>query len=74
MLLINEIIRKIQKKGKKIYIWTANTDDEISKAFSSGANGIITDEVILAKKILESEKDKVNIKQIIIDKILSLIP
>ena len=70
----NEIIRKIQKKGKKIYIWTANTDDEISKAFSSGANGIITDEVTLAKEILESEKDKVNIKQIIIDKILSLIP
>ena len=70
----NEMIRKIQKNGKRVYIWTANTHEDITKAYSSGADGIITDEVTLSKEILELEKNNFNFEQLIINKIISLIP
>lgn len=68
------MIRKIQKNGKRVYIWTANTHEDITKAYSSGADGIITDEVTLSKEILELEKNNFNFEQLIINKIISLIP
>ena len=73
-IVTNEMIRKIQKNGKRVYIWTTNTHDDIVKAYSSGADGIITDEVTLSKKILELEKNNFNFEQLIINKIISLIP
>lgn len=73
-IVTNEMIRKIQKNGKRVYIWTTNTNDEIVKAFTSGADGIITDEVSLSKEILELEKNNFNFEQIIINKIFSLVP
>ena len=66
--------KKIQKNGKRVYIWTANTYEDITKAYSSGADGIITDEVTLSKEILELEKNNFNFEQLIINKIISLIP
>ena len=62
------------ENGKRVYIWTTNTHDDIVKAYSSGADGIITDEVTLSKKILELEKNNFNFEQLIINKIISLIP
>ena len=73
-IVTNEMIRKIQKNGKRVYIWTTNTHEDIVKAYSSGADGIITDEVYLSKEILELEKDNFNFEQIIINKIFSLVP
>lgn len=73
-IVTNEMIRKIQKNGKRVYIWTANTHEDITKAYSSGADGIITDEVTLSKEILELEKNNFNFEQLIINKIISLIP
>lgn len=73
-ILTNDMIRKIQKNGKRVYIWTTNTHEDIVNAYSSGADGIITDEVYLSKEILELEKDNFNFEQIIINKIFSLVP
>lgn len=73
-IVTNDMIRKIQKNGKRVYIWTTNTHEDIVKAYSSGADGIITDEVYLSKEILELEKDNFNFEQIIINKIFSLVP
>lgn len=73
-IVTNELIRKIQKNGKRVYIWTTNTNDEIINAYSKGVDGIITDEVTLSKEILESEKGNINFDDLIINKIISLIP
>lgn len=73
-IVTNEMIRKIQKNGKRVYIWTTNTHEDIVKAYSSGADGIITDEISLSKEILELEKNNFNFEQIIINKIFSLVP
>ena len=73
-IVTNELIRKIQKNGKRVYVWTTNTNDDIINAYSKGVDGIITDEVTLSKEILESEKGNINFDDLIINKIISLIP
>ena len=72
--LYDKTLTKIQKNGKRVYVWTTNTNDDIINAYSKGVDGIITDEVTLSKEILESVKGNINFDDLIINKIISLIP
>lgn len=66
-----ENIRKLKKKNKLIYVWTTNNKENISKISKKGVNGIITDEVSLAKDIIENID--FNFNELILDKILNII-
>ena len=47
------LARSLSKAGKDLYVWTVNDPLEMSRMISMGANGLITDEPALARKVLE---------------------
>jgi glycerophosphoryl diester phosphodiesterase len=55
----NNRIKGLQQLGVKVLVWSPNTEKKINEALNSGADGIISDNIILLKKILESRKANV---------------
>jgi glycerophosphoryl diester phosphodiesterase len=49
-------VRSLQQIGVKVLVWSPNTEKEIKRALSSGADGIISDNIKLLKEILEAKK------------------
>ena len=45
-----------QETGHEVFVWTINTDEALEKYVDSPVNGIITDQVALAKAIQEEHK------------------
>ena len=45
-------IRRAQRRGKKVYVWTVNDAVTMSRMMSLGVDGIITDEPALARRVL----------------------
>ncbi len=41
-------VMRTHRRGQKVYVWTANTAEEIERAFDLGVDGIITDQSALA--------------------------
>ena len=53
-LVTVENIRKIQQKGKRVYVWTTNTEESLTSAISQGVDGVITDDVELSKEVIDN--------------------
>ncbi len=51
-----KLVKRIHKKGKKLYAWTVNTEDNIRKMIELNVDNIITDDVTLSKQIIEESK------------------
>lgn len=47
------IVRSIHEAGKKIFAWTANTEDTVQYLADCGVDGILTDDPIMMKNALE---------------------
>lgn len=48
----NELLaRKAHQNGKKIYVWTVNSRDDIERYLETSTDGIITDYTATARKI-----------------------
>jgi glycerophosphoryl diester phosphodiesterase len=47
------LARSVNKAGKDLYVWTINDPLDMSRMISMGADGLITDEPALARKVLE---------------------
>lgn len=45
-------IRRCHELGLQVHVWTLNTRTEIERALDLGADGVMTDDVVLLKKIL----------------------
>ena len=45
-----------QETGHEVFVWTINTDESLEKYVDSPVNGIITDQVALAKAIQQEHK------------------
>lgn len=52
-----KLVKRIHKKGKKLYVWTVNTEENIRKMIDLNVDNIVTDDVTLAKDIIESTKE-----------------
>lgn len=52
-----KLVKRIHKKGKKLYAWTVNTEENIRKMIDLNVDNIITDDVTLSKDIIESTKE-----------------
>ena len=50
-------IEKTHAVGKKLYVWTADDPITIFKMLTYGADGIITNEPEIAKKVIEERKN-----------------
>lgn len=53
--LSSEMVYNAHSQNKKIYAWTANSEDSINKVISTNADGIITDNVSLAYYCIETK-------------------
>ena len=47
-----EFIRRSHELGLQVHVWTLNTRAEIERALDLGADGVMTDEVVLLRDIL----------------------
>lgn len=52
------LISQIHEQGKELYVWTVNTSETIQKMKELGVDNVITDDVALAKKMLDVPKKK----------------
>lgn len=56
--LTSEMIETVHSAGKKVYAWTANKEENIRKIIRLGADGLLTDNPILARYCLNTiDKD-----------------
>ena len=46
------LVDRVHRTGKKVNVWTVNTEAEISRLLTCKVDGIITDNPKLAKKLL----------------------
>ena len=46
-----ELVNRTQAKGKKLFVYTVNREEDIYRMFTMGVDGIFTDDPILAKQI-----------------------
>jgi len=59
-------IQKTHKAGKKLYVWTADDPITIFKMLTYGADGIITNEPEMARKVMEERKNLNPIERLIL--------
>ena len=57
-LLSKELVQKLHKNNKEVHVWTINNIDKISHAIDLNVDNIITNDVILAKGILNYKSNK----------------
>lgn len=54
---INEnLVKMLHREGKHLYAWTINSEDGIKKMLDLKVDNIVTDDVVLAKKIIYTSK------------------
>jgi len=59
-------IKKTHAVGKKLYVWTADDPITIFKMLTYGADGIITNEPEIARKVIEARKNLKPIERLIL--------
>lgn len=50
------LVNIVHNEGKEIYVWTINTEESIGKMVDMNVDNIITDEILLGKKIVAKKK------------------
>ena len=51
-----ELVKKVHKEGKQLYVWTVNTKESIESMVEYNVDNIITDDVPLAQKTIEESR------------------
>lgn len=51
-----ERVDQIHLAGKEVHVWTVNSEAEMEEMLNMGVDGLITDEVKLAKQVLENRE------------------
>ena len=60
-----ELVNLIHSKGKKLFVWTINTKDNINKMIDLGVDNIITDDYPLAVRLVKEYKNSNLIEKLI---------
>ncbi len=50
--LTEDLVKEAHAKGKEVYVWTANSRENIQKALAYKADNIITDDPLLVKELI----------------------
>ncbi len=48
------MVRQVRKKGIRVHVWTVNREGDMRRLLDAGADGIITDDPRLLKKVVGS--------------------
>ncbi len=51
-----KLISKLHKEGREVYGWTVNTNNSINNMINLNVDNIITDDIVLAKKLIIESK------------------
>jgi glycerophosphoryl diester phosphodiesterase len=52
------LVKRLQRRGCWVYVYTVNHEDEMWRLFEMGVDGIFTDDPLLAQKILKQYRRK----------------
>ena len=61
-------ITSIHSNGKKVYVWTVNTEDSMYKFLDSSCDGIVTDQIEMSENVQEALENRSDI-QLLKDKL-----
>lgn len=70
--ITKKLVNDVHKANKKLYGWTVNTDENINKMLDLNVDNIITDNITLAKEIINNRQPK-NLIQKCFDYIINII-
>ena len=55
--ITENLVNKIHQENKQIYAWTINSEETMQKMIDLKVDNIITDNITLAKKVIEKNKE-----------------
>lgn len=58
------LVSELHSAGKKVYVWTANRDENMRKILRSGADGLVTDNPELARYYLNPESNHLLLQEL----------
>ena len=50
------LVNRVQAAGKRVHVWTVNPEEELKRMIGLGVDGIITDDPVLALRLLGRSK------------------
>lgn len=59
-VLTEKRVKKLQKKGWEIYVWTVDNEQDMRRLIEWGIDGIITNRPLMLRKLLESRDGKLS--------------
>ena len=51
-----ELVYRVQAAGKRVHVWTVNTEEDLKRMIGLGVDAIITDDPVLALRLLGRSK------------------
>jgi len=57
--LSEKIIKDIHNAGKKVWVWTVNSEDEMEKFVDMKVDGILTDDILTLKNYLKEKSEEI---------------
>jgi len=66
-LATSGFIRRTQRAGKEVYVWTVNDPVAMSRYFSLGIDSLITDDPALARRVLEQRREMSPFERLLIE-------
>lgn len=55
-MVTESFVRRAHNAGKKVYVWTVNSEETLSEVIDLGIDAVITDEPVMAKKLIYEAK------------------
>jgi glycerophosphoryl diester phosphodiesterase len=53
-----DLVNDVHKRGYKIFVYTANTEEEIGKLYTMGVDGFFTNDPLRARQVLDGDKSQ----------------
>jgi glycerophosphoryl diester phosphodiesterase len=50
-----KFVRRQHRSGRKVNVWTVNREEDMRRMVQAGVDGLITDDVLMARRVLEEE-------------------
>jgi glycerophosphoryl diester phosphodiesterase len=57
--LSEKMIKDIHNAGKKVWVWTVNSEDEMEKFVDMKVDGILTDDILTLKNYLKEKSEEI---------------
>ena len=55
-MLSQSFVKRAQKAGKQVYVWTVNSEDQLERVISMGIDNVITDDPVMAQELIYKQE------------------